>query len=79
MMRKDEPVQQLLELKTKIPETTKRLRSDKEQNAWHGSRYRDGMSTRLDAIYSEQDPAVIASLQQQREALGAQTKKMPDD
>ena len=75
---KDELVQQLLALEVEILEEKKRLGEGRGQNAWHGSRDRDGMSAKLDAIYSEQAPAVIARLQQQRDALAARIEKMAD-
>ena len=79
MAIKDELVQQLLELEADILEAKKRLRSDMAHNAWHGSRYRDEISARLDAIYAEVSPAVVNRLQQQRDELAAQIEKMPDD
>ena len=79
MAIKDELVQQLLELESELLEAKKRLGEGGGQHAWQGSRYRDGTSTKLDAIYSEASPAAVARLQQQRDALAAQIKKIPDD
>ncbi len=72
-------MQQLIELDVEILEAKKRSRSGLGQNAWLGSRYQDGVSTRLEAIYSEQNPGVVARLQQQRDELAAQIESMSDD
>ncbi len=79
MISKDDLVQQLMELEADILEAKKRPGEGRGQNAWLGSRYRDGISAKLDAICSEQAPAVVARLQQQRDELVAQIKNMPDD
>ncbi len=79
MAIKDDLVQQLMELEADILEAKKRLEEGRGQHAWLGSRYRDGISAKLDAIYSEQAPAVVARLQQQRDELVGQIENMPDD
>lgn len=79
MISKDAPVQQLLELEADILEAKMRPGEGRGQHAWLGSRYQDGMSTQLDAIYSEASTAVVARLQQQRDELVGQIENMPDD
>ncbi len=72
---KDDLVQ-FMELDAEILETEQLLKSKRGLNPWVYSRYQDGVSTRLSAIYSEHNPKAVTRLQQQRDDLAAQIENM---